>query len=127
MPFAKKIGDMGERIARYYLEKKKYKIIDLNYRKKWGEIDIIGESKQNSLVFFEVKTRTLVNGKYGLAEESINNYKQRRLLKTAETFLFENKYNPMETNWQFDVLIIIINVNAKTARIRHIENAFSGN
>lgn len=43
-----KIGNLGENIACNFLEKKGFKIIERNYRKKWGEIDIIAQSFNNT-------------------------------------------------------------------------------
>jgi len=120
----KEIGDLGEKIAQKYLKNKGYEIIDINYRKKQGEIDLVGRLSDNSLVFFEIKTRSMSSGKYGLPEESVNYFKQQKLHKTAELFLYEKGYDQLETNWRFDVLTIILNIKEKKAIIRHIKNAF---
>jgi len=50
------IGKIGENKAREYLKNKGYRIIDRNYREKFGEIDIIAVSRDLTLVFIEVKT-----------------------------------------------------------------------
>lgn len=121
----KKIGDLGEKIAQKYLISKNYEILDVNYRTRYGEIDIVGQPENNSVVFFEIKTRTLSQNKFGLPEESVNYFKQKKIAKTAELFLYERGFNPLETNWQFDVLTIIINLTTKTATIKHISDAFS--
>lgn len=125
MPLSRKeLGDIGEKIAQKYLKNKGYEIIELNYRKKQGEIDLIGKLPDNSLVFFEIKTRSLLSGKYGLPEESVNYFKQNKIRKTAEFFLYEKGYDPLETNWRFDVLAIIFDAKEKKAIVRHISNAF---
>lgn len=49
-----KIGQIGEDCACEYLEKNSYKIIERNYLKKWGEIDIIAK-KGSKIHFVEVK------------------------------------------------------------------------
>lgn len=59
MPNNIKIGQIGEDLACQYLLNNKYKIIDRNYREKWGEIDIICKDKNGVLVFIEVKTLKL--------------------------------------------------------------------
>lgn len=120
----KELGDIGEKIAQKYLKNKGYEIIELNYRIKQGEIDLIGKIPDGSLVFFEIKTRKVLSGKYGLPEESVNYFKQKKLRKTAEFFLYEKGYDPLETNWRFDVLTIILNAKEKKAIVRHINNAF---
>ncbi|MBV9159572.1 MAG: YraN family protein [Candidatus Kaiserbacteria bacterium] len=52
--YRRPIGDMGESIAAQYLERKGFRIIDRNYLKPWGEIDIIAE-KSGIIHFVEVK------------------------------------------------------------------------
>jgi len=56
MPSLKReIGNEGEKIAKKYLRGKGYYILETNYLKPFGEIDIIAEN-QGRLVFVEVKT-----------------------------------------------------------------------
>ena len=50
-----KKGEIGENIAVKFLMKHNFSIIERNYTKKWGEIDIIAE-KSNKLYFIEVKS-----------------------------------------------------------------------
>src|SRR5450830_278847 len=50
-----KTGEIGENIAAKFLVKHGFLILDRNYTKKWGEIDIIAE-KANKLYFVEVKS-----------------------------------------------------------------------
>jgi putative endonuclease len=52
-----KIGKVGEEKALLFLIEKNYKIIDTNWRYQKCEIDIIA-SKNEELIFIEVKTRT---------------------------------------------------------------------
>lgn len=58
-----KIGQIGEDCACKYLEKCGFKILERNYLKKWGEIDIVAK-KGNKLHFVEVKSvsREIVEG-----------------------------------------------------------------
>lgn len=51
----RKIGDIGEELASMFLVKHGFEVIERNYRKKWGELDIIA-AKDNLLHFIEVKT-----------------------------------------------------------------------
>ena len=46
-----KIGQIGENLAVRHLKKLGFKILDRNYRKKWGEIDIIAEIDKASSIF----------------------------------------------------------------------------
>lgn len=117
------LGDIGEKIAKEYLKKHGYIIIDQNYSKRWGEIDIIAESKEKELAFVEIKTRETNNSSsVFLPEDSVNYFKQQKIIKTAQTFLYENKY-PDDTAWRIDVIAIEIDKNSRKAKIRHLENA----
>ena len=67
------VGQKGEEIASKYLEKKGFTIQDRNYRKKWGEIDIVA-FKDKVLHFVEVKTvsRRSFGGHF---EQEVNNFR----------------------------------------------------
>lgn len=119
----RQFGDLGEKIAKKYLEENKYKILDQNYSKKCGEIDLIAESPENELVFIEIKTRKRVNNNSDfLPEDSVNFSKQQKIIKTAHTFLYENNYSD-ETDWRIDIIAIEINSATRKAKIRHLKNA----
>lgn len=125
MPSQKrKFGDKGERIAARYLEDKGFEIIDKNYKKKWGELDIV--AKKDGLLFFvEVKTRDAKNVEHYLAEYSIDAIKKKKLQKMCETYLSEKRY-PIEQKWQIDVIAVEIDKYQKRAKIRRIKNAVWG-
>jgi len=113
-----KIGRKGENVACEHLKKNGYKILKRNYKKKYGEIDIIAQ-KGDLISFIEVKTR---NGtEYGLACEAVTKSKQEKIIRTAQIFIIENKIN--ET-YSFDI-IEIYHLDGKIQKIEHIENAFS--
>lgn len=120
----KKLGDLGEVIAGNFLKKNKHKIVEVNYQKRIGEIDIISK-KKNVIHFVEVKTRTLQSThKYGPPEEAITFHKQRKIIKTAQYYLLENKYTD-DIQWQIDVIAITINEEQNKAKINYIENAIN--
>lgn len=122
MPSQKReFGDLGERIAEGYLMRKGYTIVEKNYLKPWGEIDIIAK-QDRMLVFCEVKTRDAKNVEHFLAEYSVNRLKIKKLQKICETYLGEKHY-PYDQKWQIDVLAIAIDKEKKKARIKHFENA----
>jgi putative endonuclease len=89
-------GDVGEGVAAAYLEQHEFEIICRNYRKKWGEIDIVA-SRGEEIHFIEVKAtvvKTLKDvGRYRkngyLPEERVNNHKMQQLRRIIETFLME--------------------------------------
>lgn len=126
MPSKKrKFGDFGEKVAEKYLTSKGYKIIEKNYWKPWGEIDLIGK-KNNLLVFFEIKTRENRYLIYSLPEQAVNQAKQNKLKKICYTYLSDKKY-PANQEWQIDIISIAVDKEKLKAKINHIENAVFGN
>lgn len=113
----KEKGNIGENLAREYLIKNKFDILDCNYKAETGEIDII--SKYNDeIIFVEVKSRNSIN--YGYPSEAVNTIKKSRIINTAKHYIFENNID--NTNIRFDV----IEVYLKNYKINHIQNAFCG-
>ena len=107
-------GKFGETIAINYLEKNGYKILERNFRTKFGEVDIIAE-KGNFIIFIEVKFRK--NPKFGKAEESINPYKLKKIYNTSQFYL-QNYY---KKNKQPRIDVIAINCFDKL-EINHYKN-----
>lgn len=113
----KTLGVRGEEIARDYLRKLNYRIVEVNYRCRCGEIDIIARDS-STLVFIEVKTRRTAT--YGPPQLSVTPFKQRQISKAALTYLVKNR---LETaNARFDV--IGIRLSEGSPKLDHIRNAF---
>jgi len=118
----RKFGNIGEEIACKFLLGKGHKILETNFQKRIGEIDIISEL-DGKLHFIEVKTRTKTAiGKFGLPQEAVNFYKRRKLIKTALFYLLESRRSE-NTQWQIDVIAITIDKEKRKARITFIKNA----
>lgn len=83
MKIANPIAVIGEELASNFLKKNGYKIIERNFRRGYGEIDIIS-IKDNALIFSEVKTRTSEN--FGTPFESITSWKLKSVVKTAQFY-----------------------------------------
>jgi putative endonuclease len=111
-------GNTGEKIARYYLNKKGYHILEQNYKVSFGEIDIIAE-KNNCICFIEVKSRR--SDICGSPEESITQYKKNKIIKVAELYIKQHKIK--DKLFRFDVIALNLNNNFLT-KINHITNAF---
>ena len=114
------VGAWGESIAADYLRKKHYKLIAMNYRCRFGEIDLI-VSDRKYLVFAEVKLRK--SSRFARASEHIDFYKQNRIRTTAEIYLSEN---PTVLQPRFDVIEIYAPDGTATVKphIIHMEDAF---
>lgn len=110
------VGKRGELIARKYLLENDYYIIDTNYRNKIGEIDIIA-SKNDILIFIEVKTRT--NRNYGYPYEAVNKKKQEKIVYCSLLYIKHKKFDDIQL--RYDIIEVYL---TKTTEINHIDNAF---
>jgi putative endonuclease len=112
-----KIGQIGENLAHKYLAKKGYKIIERNFRRPWGEIDIIAIAPDKTLVFVEVKS--VQNNKIS-AEEQLTKTKLKKLQKTASLYANTNNFLQNSLGWQID--LIAITISNKKYNIKHYKN-----
>lgn|SRR3989338_2036841 len=104
----KTLGELGELWAQEEYRKRGYSIVSRNeYNKKGkraGEIDFIATTR-DSIAFVEVKTRTSGVDRYGKGAESVNSYKQHKLLKAVKMFLARNsRYQVLRP--QIDVCVL---------------------
>ena len=111
----REVGDFGEEITASYLEKNGYRILDRNYSKPYGEIDIIA-IKGDVISFVEVKTRE--SDDFAYAAEAVDFYKQERIKRASQAFLMERKLT------DFLISFDISEVYLDTRKINYIENAF---
>ena len=118
-----KLGAMGEKMAKKFLMKQKFNILSLNYRKKWGEIDIVAK-KDKTIHFVEVKTVSYETQENGyMPEENVHPWKIKRLHRAIETYLMENNV-AHETEWQIDVIAVFANLKERKVKFRIKENVF---
>ena len=110
----RKTGQRYESMAVEYLEKQGYRILERNYRCRYGEIDIIARH-QGYLVFVEVKYRKEVDNTG--AFEAVNFRKQKRICGVARWYLME-KHIGENAKCRFDV------VGIQGADVSVFENAF---
>ena len=106
-------GDGGEIRAVKFLEDKKYKILQTNFKTKFGEIDIIA-FKDGVIVFVEVKERSTLA--FGRPIEAVDYRKQQKIRRVAEYYLMIK--HKTEADCRFDVVEILGD------DINHVENAF---
>jgi putative endonuclease len=122
-----KIGEMGENIAVKFLVKQGFLILDRNYTKKWGEIDIVAE-KNNKIYFIEVKSvarETLDNVFHETfnyrPEDNMHPWKLKRMSRTIQTYLVSKKI-PDEKEWQVDLLVVFLDIKNKKAKIKVVKD-----
>ncbi len=117
------IGKIGEDIAERFLVKRGYTIVEHNYLKKFGEIDVICR-KGGKIHFFEVKTvsRETVsretNDEYR-PEDNVHHTKLKSIGRTIEVYLNEKD---ISDEWEFHVLGIVLDNDRKIARVRFLRD-----
>ena len=84
----KKRGDDAEAHALAYLQQQGLRLLQRNYRtpgRGGGEIDLIMQAADKTIVFVEVRSRS--SQRYGGAAASVGNTKQRRIVLAARHYL----------------------------------------
>lgn len=127
-----RIGQLGENIACVYLQKWGYRVIERNYKKKWGEIDVVA-TKGEMLYFVEVKSvsREIVskstlpqaprNDEYD-ASDNMHPWKRKRLSRVIQTYLLDRFKDDDEPDWQLDLLCVYIDERKRQARVERYED-----
>ena len=113
------LGFLAENIVARYLEDGGYEILDKNYRKPWGEIDIIAR-KDDVVVFVEVKANSRATE--GLDPEVRVDWKKTAKIKRVAAFYLEDTFGDMEREWQIDVISVTFDTENEKARIKHFKN-----
>ena len=119
MNIKSEFGNWAENHVAQYLKSKGYEVIENNYRKPWGEIDIIVK-KEGILIFVEVKASR--DDRAGFEPENrVSPEKIRRLMRATQTYLAAKKYSP-EQEWQIDIVALTLDQNRGVAKIKHFKN-----
>jgi putative endonuclease len=126
-----KIGSYGEDIAAKYLKRLGHKIIERNYLKKWGEIDIVSrETTDNRDIIHFIEVKAVSYGtkqdlekavSYGTwrPEENVHPGKIQKLHRAIESWLSENH---CKSEWQIDVAAVRVVPREKYATVKYIPN-----
>jgi len=140
---SQKTGQIGENIACTFLVKHGFSIIERNYTKKWGEIDIVAE-KLGKLYFIEVKSVTqkfgsmcnnlsnhekrlrtsIANGSESerhTPEENMHPFKIKRMARTLQTYLLEKDISE-DMDWQVDLFVIYMDFEKRMAKVKVVKD-----
>lgn len=112
------IGNQMEGVAEQHLTNAGLRIVDRNFRGRFGEIDLIARDG-GTLVFVEVRYRR--NRSFGGAGVSVDFRKQRKLQATANGYLQHRK---LDCPCRFDVITIERDSHRESLKIDWIKNAF---
>lgn len=123
-----KTGEIGENVAVRFLVKHGFSVLDRNYTKKWGELDIIAE-KANKLYFIEVKSVSKPNldivthetlDQYH-PEDNMHPWKLKRMSRTIQTYLLSERISD-DKDWQVDLLVVFLDIKSKKAKIKVVSD-----
>lgn len=122
----RKLGDIGENIACDYLKRHGFEILDRNYLRKWGELDIVAKRK-GIIRFVEVKSvscatlpQNVIHETSYRPEENVHPQKLKRLARAIQTYILEKRLDNMD--WQLDIITVKIDQTNRKARVEMLEN-----
>lgn len=113
----KSLGNQGEDLACQFMKSNGFQILDRNYRRSGGEIDIIA-TKENLIVFVEVKT---LRDSKRRPQDAVGKRKQQKIIKTARLYLCQKSLTNQKH--RFDIIAIHID-DENGSEIKHFPNAF---
>jgi len=141
-----KVGKLGEDIVAMFLVKQGFEIVERNYTKKWGEIDVIARdvSRETPKIhFIEVKSiacnlietpEPWKETKLYRPEENLHPKKLQRLKTTLQIYLvsFNKRHEVISKRheiggdegiaWQFDLYVVYVDAVNKKGKIKPIYN-----
>lgn len=112
----RQFGDVGENVACAFLEKHGFKILDRNYLRKWGELDIVAE-RSGVIHFVEVKSVSTES--HIRAEENMHPSKIQRLHRAIQTYLLDKR---IDQDWQLDLAVVKIDEKSRKATVEIVDN-----
>jgi len=116
-------GMRGEQFAVEFLASQGFQVIDRNFRIRGGEIDIIAietdsQTKEKTLVFLEVKTRSSTD--FGEPLEAIGYYKMRALIRATQ--FYKLKHPRLPDLMRIDAVSVLLNEDGQLLDIELVKN-----
>jgi len=110
------LGALGEQVAADHLTARGMRILQRNWRCRYGELDLIAEDVDSTVVFIEVKTRT--GEAFGGLAEAVSPQKVRRLRRLAGLWLIQQSRS--WTSVRIDVIGVRVGLR-KTPQVNHLQ------
>jgi putative endonuclease len=108
------LGADGETIAAQWYADHGYEILERNWRRREGEIDLIVRTGK-TVAFCEVKTRS--SDRFGTGAESVVEAKQRRIRRLAGRWLSE--ITPASGRDRVEVRFDVVSITAGQVEVIH--------
>ncbi len=117
----RRLGQWGENVAAHHLEAGGLVLIERNWRRRGGEIDLVARDGE-TFVFVEVKTRR--GREFGAPEEALTARKAQKLLELGQLYMAEHELD--DVNWRIDLVAVELDDTGLLLRCDHIPNAVLG-
>jgi putative endonuclease len=117
-----RLGSAGEQLAAEHLVHRGFRIVERNYRTRWGELDIVAFDGR-TLAFCEVKTRRS-GGSRGGPFDSLGPGKRAQVRKMAARWLIERRDRPRADVLRFDAIGVTFDAAGRLLELEHLEGAF---
>lgn len=126
------VGKEGENLAAKYLISRGCKVIERNYRQKFGEIDIIAKAADGTLLFVEVKALLVTDCSESVEnvfhhnmspEDNLTGAKLMKLKKICQ--FYASKHDELinkDRGWRIDLIAILLTDGLKCCDVRYYEN-----
>jgi putative endonuclease len=114
------LGHVAEQLAARFLLSQGLELVERNFRRRVGEIDLIARN-DTELLIIEVRTRS--SESFGGAATSVDRRKQMRIIR-ATALLLQRHREFARLRVRFDV-IVVSNALGDNPRIRWIRHAFT--
>lgn len=108
-------------MAAEHLMRRGFRILERNYRTRWGELDIVAFDG-TTIAFVEVKTRIASAGRTPF--ESVHSRKRRQVRRMASSWLSETEGRPFARALRFDAIGVTVDHDGALASLEHVEGAF---
>lgn len=116
------LGSAGEQLAAEHLARRGFRIVERNYRTRWGELDIVAFDGR-TLAFCEVKSRR-AGGSRGGALEAVSPAKRAQVRRMASSWLSERRERPHADVLRFDAIGVTFDAAGRLVALEHLEGAF---
>jgi putative endonuclease len=117
-----RLGALGEQLAAEHLGRRGFRVLDRNFRTRWGELDIVAYDGR-AIVFCEVKTRRLAR-QDRTPLESVHARKRAQVRKIAMRWLAERTDRPYAPVLRFDAIGVTLDFEGRLVSLEHLEGAF---
>ena len=126
MDHRRRLGALGETLACRHLEARGFRVVERNFRTRYGELDVIAADHRH-LVFCEVKTRIATRSRGSLGPfASIGARKRRQVRQMAREWLADegSAGRPRPPELRFDAIGVTFDPAGRLLELDHLEGAF---